>query len=192
MQITGRWHQLSVLVLRVSVGIIFLWAGLEKLIGAGEKAWTAAGFLKFGTAGTLGWPFVTGTPVEGTVYNPTHDFWVNLAGNDGAMTLVNFLVVFGECAIGIALILGAFSRFAALMGALMMFLFFLSAWDFAYGIVNQHLTYMVVCLTIAALDSGRYLGLDPMIASTGFARRNGWFRAWFLSGDPAPAVQTTA
>ena len=40
------------------------------------EAFDASGFLQFGTAGTLGWPFVTGEPAEGAVYNPTQDFWV--------------------------------------------------------------------------------------------------------------------
>jgi len=185
MQITKRWHQVGAALLRVVVGIVMLWAGLEKLIG--EAGWTAAGFLQFATGGTLGWPFVTGEPAEGTIYNPTHDVWVNLAGNETAMQVVDFLVVFGETAIGIALILGLFTRFAAIMGALMMLFFFIAAWDFAYGIVNQHLTYLVVFLTVAGIGAGKYYGLDGMLAETGFAQRNAWFRRWFLSGDPVPA-----
>ena len=186
MQITQLWHQLGAALLRIAVGMIFLWAGLEKIIGT--SGWTAAGFLKFGTAGTLAWPFISGEPVEGTIYNPTHDFWVGLAGNETAMTVINLLVMVGETAIGVALILGILTRFASLMGALMMLLFFFAAWDFAYGIVNQHLTYMVVCLTIAGLGAGKYYGLDGMLARSGFAQRNGWFRTWFLSGDPAPGA----
>ena len=79
MQVTGRIHQIGLALFRVLVGVIFLWAGIEKFTGA--EPFSAAGFLKFGTLGTLGWPFVTGTPAEGTVFNPTHDIWVSLAGN---------------------------------------------------------------------------------------------------------------
>ena len=60
---------------RIVIGVIFLWAGLEKAIGAGLGTWSADGFLQFGTGGSLGWPFVTGEVAEGTVFNPTHDFW---------------------------------------------------------------------------------------------------------------------
>ncbi|MCU0483986.1 MAG: hypothetical protein MUC54_06935, partial [Chloroflexi bacterium] len=101
MRITDVRYALAIAFGRVAIGIIFLWAGLEKLVG--ELGWSAAGFLEFGTAGTLGWPFVTGKVAEGTVFNPTHGFWVDLAANAGAMSVVNFLVTWGETAIGIAL-----------------------------------------------------------------------------------------
>jgi thiosulfate dehydrogenase [quinone] large subunit len=188
MQIVARTHQIGVAVLRIAVGIIFLWAGLEKLLGSGAQAWTAAGFLKGATAGSLSWPFVTGTPAAGAVYNPTHQFWVDLAGNSGAMTVVNFLVIAGEIGIGIALILGLLTRFGATMGALMMLLFFFAAWSFSTGIVNQHLTYMVVCLAIAGLGAGKYYGLDGWAGQTSFARNKRWFRRWFLSGDPVESA----
>ena len=191
MRIESRWHQRGAALLRVVVGIIMLWAGLEKAIGT-PGGWTAAGFLKFGTAGTLGWPFVTGTPPKDAVYNPLHDFWVGLAGNAGLMQVIDTLVIAGELAIGIALILGVLTRFASIMGALMMFLFFLAAWDFAYGIVNQDLTYFVVFLAIAGIGAGKYYGLDARLAETGFATRNRWFRTWFLSGDPVPGATDAA
>jgi len=47
---------------RIAIGIIYLWAGLEKIsVGDGKGGpFSAVGFLKFGTNGTLGWPFVSG------------------------------------------------------------------------------------------------------------------------------------
>jgi uncharacterized membrane protein YphA (DoxX/SURF4 family) len=93
--------------------------------GGAPGNWSAQGFLKFATNGTLGWPFVIGTPDPKAIYNPTHSFWVSLAGNDTAMTIVNNLVV-GEMCIGIALIFGIVTRFAGAMGALMMALLFLA------------------------------------------------------------------
>ncbi len=182
MEITGRIHQRGVALFRIAVGIIFLWAGLEKLLA--PEAFDASGFLKFGTAGTLGWPFVTGTPAEGTVFNPTHDFWVSLAGNPGLMTVINGLVVLGEIGIGVALVLGLLTRFAALMGTLMMLFFFFAAWDFAYGIVNQHLTYALACATLWGLGAGRYYGLDGVLA----ARVPQGVRGALMSGEPKPAT----
>ena len=162
MEITGKVHQRGVALLRIVVGIIFLWAGLEKLLA--PAPFDASGFLKFATAGTLGWPFVSGEIAEGTVFNPTQAIWVSLAGNSSAMTLVNVLVPLGQIGIGVSLILGLFTRFGAIMGALMMTFFFFAAWDFKYGVVNQHLAYTLICLTIAGLGAGRYYGLDGMLA----------------------------
>jgi thiosulfate dehydrogenase [quinone] large subunit len=176
MYVTNRGAQLAVAIGRIVIGIIFLWAGLDKLIGT-EGGFSAAGFLAHGTAGTLGWPFVA-TDAQGP-FNPTMDLWVGLSGNDGAMAVVNFLVVFGEIGIGISLVLGLFTRFAAAMGALMMLLFFFAAWDWAYGIVNQHLTYAVVTFGLAIVGAGNYYGLDAM-----FGPQVGpGLRRWFFSGD---------
>jgi len=181
MQITNRIHMVGIALLRVLVGVIFLWAGLEKLTAA--KAFDASGFLKFATNGTLGWPFVSGEVAEGTVFNPTHGFWVSLADNPGLMSIINVLVVAGEIGIGVALILGLFTRFAGAMGTLMMLFFFLAAWDFAYGIVNQHLTYALICATITGLGAGRYYGLDAVVGS----RVGSSVRDLLLSGEPSTA-----
>ena len=145
MQITGVWHQRGAALLRVTAGVVMLWAGLEKLIGT-PGGFSVAGFFKFGTSGSLAWPFVSGEPAKDAVFNPLHSFWVDLAGNAAAVQAINVLVVTGELAIGIALILGLATRFAAICGALMMGLFFLATWDFAYGIVHHALQSMAVQL----------------------------------------------
>jgi thiosulfate dehydrogenase (quinone) large subunit len=184
MRIHDTRIQVALAVGRIVIGIIFLWAGLEKFIGT-PGGWSAAGFLGHGTAGTLGWPFV-GADAKGP-FNPTMNFWVDLSKNSGMMTVVNSLVVFGELGIGVSLILGLLTRFGAAMGTLMMLLFFVAAWDWAFGIVNQHLTYAVVTFGLAIVGAGNYFGLDavvgPMVGPG--------LRRWFFSGDPEPDVAST-
>ena len=94
------------------------------------------------------------------------------------------LVPLGQIGIGISLIAGLLTRFGAVMGALMMGFFFLAAWDFQYGIVNQHLTYSLVCLTIAGIGAGKYYGLDSVLAE----RAPNGIRRYFMSGEPVPAT----
>jgi len=178
MQVVDRRHQLGVAVLRVGVGIIFLWAGLEKVIGGGGE-WSAARFLGFGTGGSLGWPFVTGEIAEGTIFNPTHAFWAGLADNDTAMTVINLLVPFGQIGIGVSLILGLLTRFGAAMGTLMMLFFFVAAWDFEFGIVNQHLTSALVTFFLGYIGSGNFYGLDRSVGQM----VGPGLRRWFFSGD---------
>jgi thiosulfate dehydrogenase [quinone] large subunit len=167
---------------RIVIGIIFLWAGLEKVLGSGAAGFDASGFLKFGTAGTVGWPFVTGDVAQGTIFNPTHDFWTGLAANDAAMSIINILVPYGQIGIGVSLILGLFTRFGAAMGTLMMIFFFFAAWDFEFGIVNQHLTYAVVTFGLAVIGAGNYFGLDAIVGP----RAGPFIRRWICSGDTAP------
>ena len=194
MVLLDRWLEPAVAGLRIAVGIIFLWAGLEKLLG--PEPFSAAGFLQFGTGGTLGWPFVTGTPAEGTVYNPTHDVWVSMSSNESAMSVINILVPWGQIGIGVSLILGLLTRFGAAMGTLMMLMFFVAAWDFEFGIVNQHLTYAVVTAFIGYIGAGNYIGLDRLFGDN----VSPGIRRWLMSGErrrcpPAEArqpVQATA
>lgn len=182
MRIVERSHQTAIAVLRIGVGIIFLWAGLEKVFA--PEPWSAAGFLQFATGGSLGWPFVSGEIAEGTIFNPTHGIWTGLATSEGAMSIINFLVPYGQVAIGVGLILGVLTRFSAAMGTLMMLFFFLAAWDFEFGIVNQHLTYALVTAFLGFIGAGNYLGLDRSLGESVAPA----VRRWLLSGSPDVAV----
>jgi thiosulfate dehydrogenase [quinone] large subunit len=148
-------------VLRVALGVGFLYAGLDKVIHfGGGKAFDATGFLKFATGGTAP------GAAEDAIVNPTNGFWVSLAGNADLTSIVNFLVVFGEVAIGVALILGVATRFAGIAGTLMMTLFWIASWDFAHGFVNEQFLYGIVAAFIAYAAAGEAYGLDALIDRT--------------------------
>ncbi len=148
--------------LRILLGAGFLYAGLEKVFdfaGSG-KPFTAVGFLKFGTNGSL-----PGSDPKAIV-NPTHDFWVSLAGNPGLVSVINTLVVVGEIGIGIALILGFATRFAGVAGFLMMTFISVAAWSFAFGPLNETVLYAVVALYVAYAHAGLSYGIDAIIERT--------------------------
>ena len=148
--------------LRILLGAGFLYAGLEKVFdfaGSG-KPFTAAGFLKFGTNGSL-----PGSDPKAIV-NPTHDLWVSLAANPGLVNLMNWLVVVGELAIGVALILGIATRLAGVMGAILMGFITAAAWSFAFGPVNETVLYAAVALYLAYAKAGLAYGLDAVIEKT--------------------------
>ena len=67
--------QASVALLRIGVGAVFLWAAIEKLLGPGGQV---EAFLKYGTNGTLGWPFLPTAVLAGTEFNPTHALWAGI------------------------------------------------------------------------------------------------------------------
>ena len=184
MIVTKESYRIGIAILRIGVGVIFLWAGLEKLLA--PEPWSAAGFLEFATGGSLGWPFVAGEVAEGTVFNPTQGIWVDLATNDAAMTFINVLVPWGQLGIGVGLILGLLTRFSAAMGTLMMLFFFVAAWDFEFGIVNQHLTYALVTAFLGLIGAGNFYGLDGMVGESAPP----WVRRWLMSGTPGAAAGT--
>jgi thiosulfate dehydrogenase [quinone] large subunit len=146
-------------ILRIALGSGFLFAGLDKFMdfaGTG-KAFSAAGFLKFATGGA----WLGSDPKA--VINPTHDFWVSLAGNAGLMGSINFLVVAGEIGIGVALILGLATRFAGVAGFAMMGLFYVANWSFANGPFNEQFMYGILALYLAYAAAGETWGLDAII-----------------------------
>ena len=155
----------GIFVLRAVVGGGFLFAGLDKFfMWASGTPFTAAGFLKFATGGA----WLGSDPKA--VINPTHPFWVSLGGNAGLMSGIDTLVVFGECAVGIALILGLATRIAGLTGAVMMTLFFVANWSFANGPFNEQLMYGVIAGTIAYVGAGAY-ALDSVIEKLAITQR---------------------
>ncbi|MGZ6258731.1 MAG: hypothetical protein ACXWQ6_09660 [Candidatus Limnocylindrales bacterium] len=78
----------------------------------------------------------------------------------------------------------------------MMLLFFVAAWDFTNGIVNEHLTYAVVVFFLGYIGAGNYLGLDAWLREQSFFKGHPGITTYLLSGVPkkeAPgAVPATA
>jgi thiosulfate dehydrogenase (quinone) large subunit len=148
----------GIFILRAALGLGFAFAGFDKFfMWASGKPFTSLAYLKFGTTGA--WLGSSAT----AVVNPTHGFWANLAANTSLVSVVDTLVVFGEIAIGIALILGLATRFAAVMGTLLMALLFVSNWSFANGPFNEQFYYGLIALVIAYVGAGAY-ALDTVVA----------------------------
>jgi len=155
----------GIALLRIALGAGFLFAGLDKFVQLAGKPFSADGFLKFATGGAL-----PGSDPKAIV-NPTHAFWVSLAADANIVNVINILVVFGEIAIGVALILGLATRFASYSAVLMMGLFYVASWSFANGPFNEQFMYGVVALVLAIVGAGEYYGLDAIIDKTAQVRR---------------------
>ena len=129
---------------------------------------------------------MTGEVAEGTVFNPTQEFWVG-CGERQRHERHQRPRSIRAARIGIGLILGLLTRFSAAMGTLMMLFFFIAAWDFEFGIVNQHLTYALVTAFLGLIGAGNYYGLDRRVGESAPA----WVRRWLLSGTPGAAAGPT-
>lgn len=139
--------------LRISLGFVFLWAFLDKLLGLGfgtckdagalcSKAWLSGGSP---TTGFLG-----GT--EG-IFSPA---FRALAG----VALVDWLFMLGLLGIGIALFAGAGMRLAAYSGSLLLLLMWLAELPLANNpLVDDHIVYALVLLLLAWSDAGDIWGL---------------------------------
>ncbi|MGE5672336.1 MAG: DoxX family membrane protein [Mycobacterium leprae] len=119
----GKYASWIWLVLRLYVGYEFLEAGWHKLTGA--TPFDASGFLKGGVAKIL----PPADPAAAAKFKPiTAEWWGHFLNNFAIpnIKLFNFLVPYGELLVGLALIVGFASIFAAVMAAVMNFAFLMT------------------------------------------------------------------
>jgi thiosulfate dehydrogenase [quinone] large subunit len=164
-----HWIGYALIALRVTMGWVLLQGGLTKLITYLDadpgNDWTAAGYLQ-------------GAIPEG---NPFVGLWGAMAGSP----LVDALVMWGLTLTGLGLILGAFVRWNALWGAVMMLLFWaaslqgglLQGLPIAHGwVVDDHLVYAALLFGLGAVGAGRLLGVDAHLERLAVVERNPWLR----------------
>lgn len=138
-------------VASVALLVARLWLGF---------AWISAGWGKI-TGGFDAGGFLNGVVARSTGENPTVQVWWANFINGFALPnveLFNFLVPWGQFLVGLGLILGTFTTFAALMGIIMNFSFILS------GAVstNPQMLFVGLIILVAGLNAGK-LGLDRWI-----------------------------
>lgn len=103
------------LIIRLSLGVVFLWSGISKVLS------------DFSAQGYLGH----------AVYGPFADIFSSLAGSK----VVDLLVIWGEIAIGLSMLTGILLRLASFSGMTMMLLFYLSTFPPEHGLVNEQIIY---------------------------------------------------
>ncbi|HEY1014760.1 MAG TPA: DoxX family membrane protein [Herpetosiphonaceae bacterium] len=150
------------LVLRLWLGYEWLSAGLPKVFGEGSAAWigpkagaAVTGFLKGALARAQFDPVKNPMPEVSGWYA---DFISSVALPNAA--LFSYLVAFGEVLVGLALILGLFTRFSAAAGGLMNLNYLLSG---VSGLNPLMLIASVVIIMFPAPAAG-WIGLDRLVS----------------------------
>ena len=153
-----RFQTSALVTLRILIGWHFLYEGLAKLT---SPYWTSAGYLADSK-----W-FLHGT-------------FVSIAANPTAVTAVDLLNEWGLTLIGLGLILGLLTRWAAWAGVVALALYYIAAppfvgWTYAlpsegsYLVVNKVLIELVALLVLLAFGAGREWSLDGLFAKRGAA-----------------------
>ena len=163
------WIGYAVVALRVTMGWVLFQGGITKLVtyldANPANDWTAAGYL------------ANAIPAG----NPLTGFFASMAGNP----LIDVLNMWGLTLTGLALILGAFVRWSAFWGAVMMLFYWLAALQggllaglpLAHGwVVDDHLVYAFLLFGLGAFGAGRILGLDARIEKLSIVENNRWLR----------------
>lgn len=152
---------LAWLIVRLYLGYEWFVAGFEKVFGEGNAVWVGnkagvavTGFLKGAIAkSALADGF---DPIK--TPHPAVQEWYAILARDVFLpnaALFSYLIAWGELLVGIALIVGIFTRFAGLMSVVMALALFLAG---AVSTLPQLLTLGLV-LTLVGTNAG-YYGLD--------------------------------
>ncbi|MBI1985013.1 MAG: DoxX family membrane protein [Candidatus Wildermuthbacteria bacterium] len=136
-----QFQKISLFLLRISIGWLFFWAGITKVL---DPEWSSAGYLQ--GAKTFA------------------DFYQWLA-SPSLLPVTNFVNEWGLTLLGLALILGVFLRLSSILGALLMLLYYLPILQFPYPnahsfLVDEHIVYIFSLLVLGSLRSGRIWGLE--------------------------------
>ena len=145
--------------LRIAVGLIFIWAFFDKLLGLGfttcfnseiskidfmcKGAWISggsptSGFLEFGTRGPLAF------------------LYQSLAGS----AMIDWLFMIGLLGIGITLTFGFLVRLGSLSGVLLMILMYGAAFPPEHHpFIDEHIIYAIIMLGFTFVHTCKHLGL---------------------------------
>ena len=144
------------LPIRLFVGFSFLEAGLHKLFPAGQAV--GAGWLDGGSALLGYWTkavAIPEAPARPAIAFEWYRDFLNMLMGGHAETWFAYLIVFGEIAVGLGLIFGALTGFAAFFGALMNMSFLLAG----SASTNPVLFTLAIGLMLAWRVAG-YYGVD--------------------------------
>lgn len=139
-----RSQKTAVVLLRIALGSLFLYAGIAKLI---DPEWTAAGYLM-------------GAQTMTSFYA-----WLASAQNIGWVDMLN---KWGLFLVGLSLLLGMGTRIAAIAGSMIMALYYVPTLSFPYAgehayIIDEHIIYIAAFSVLFVYNAGMYWGVDGAI-----------------------------
>ncbi|MCF8225960.1 MAG: DoxX family membrane protein [Bacteroidales bacterium] len=140
-------------ILRVAIGWHFLYEGIIKLM---NPNWSSVGYLM----DSRGW-------FSGLFHA--------IAGNTGLLEIIDFLNIWGLILIGLALLLGLFTRIAYYGGIALLAMYYLSHPPFinavyaipaegTYMLINKNLIELLTLIVLLVFPTSKIIGLDRFIS----------------------------
>ena len=152
-------QKISLFFLRISLGWMFFYAGITKVL---NPDWSAAGYLNSAKtfAGFYQW-----------IASPS------------LLPLTNFVNEWGLTLLGISLVLGIGVRLSSILGAALMLLYYLPILDFPYPnahsfLVDEHIIYATALFFLASLRAGRVWGLENWCSNLPICSKFPKLREW--------------
>ena len=139
----SKIQTIVLVLLRLVVGYHFLFEGMDKFF---DPNWTSAGFLL-----QSNWLFA--------------DIFHSLVESSFILAVVDFMNIWGQILIGIGLILGLFSTWAAYAGALLIFFYYIAIPPFinSYTFIDKNLLELFAFLVLAVFPTSQIIGIDLLI-----------------------------
>ncbi len=146
------YQKISLFALRVSLGGLFLYAGISKVL---DPSWSAAGYLK--GAKTAEWLYQI-------LLQPT------------VLPTINVINEWGLLLLGISLLLGLGVRMSSVLGAILMFFYYLPTLDFPMAgthsfLIDEHIVYICALLLLGVFQAGTIWGLDKLCLKNTWMKR---------------------
>jgi thiosulfate dehydrogenase (quinone) large subunit len=149
---------ISIAVARISLGLVFFWAFIDKLLGLGFSACRDATTREVTYFCSKAW-ISGGSPTTGFLSRADGVFGAFFKSLAGA-GLVDWLFMIGLLGLGIALIFGIGIRIAAITGSILLVLMWLAELPLATNpILDDHLIYAMLLWVIYYASAGDYYGL---------------------------------
>lgn len=148
-------------LLRLTMGLTFLWAFFDKTFGLGfattpEKSWLSggsptSGFLQFG------------------VHGPFANFYHSLVG----IPMIDWLYMLGLLFIGLTLTFGIFVKLGSSAGIIMLSLMYLAVGipPANHPFIDDHIVYILIMSGLLLSDSGDYLGFGKAWSRTSLVQK---------------------
>lgn len=154
-----QFQKFSLFLLRITLGWIFFYAGITKVV---DPTWSAAGYLQ--SAKTFAGFYQ----------------WLASPANIG---LLNFVNEWGLTLLGVSLILGIAVRLSSILGSVLMLLYYFPILQFPYPdphsyIVDEHIIYATALLALGSLKAGKVWGLENWYANLPICSRFPRLRNW--------------
>lgn len=152
-----RAERILIVLLRVSVGWVFLWAAIHHY---GDSAYVG-GFLSHTK---------TFHPIYGAI------------AQSSFLPLISFMVEYGHLLIGLSLISGLLVRASGPFAIAMMLLYWTAHMDFPYIdnvnslIIDEHVIYAMLLGYLIVRRAGHVCGLDGWVAKLALVREHGGLR----------------
>ena len=153
-----KFQKISLFLLRVSIGWLFFYAGITKVL---DPSWSAAGYLS-----------------GAKMFTGFYQFLVSPA----ILPITNFVNEWGLTLLGASLVLGIFVRLSGKLGAIMMILYWLPLGILrpdAYSlVVDDHIIYAAALLVLSSARAGRIYGLENWCSNLPICSKFPKLRNW--------------